>query len=130
MTRRHKTVAFTPEQLAAKVQAILAFAEPAPPPPPVELHRVIPARRPQRPSPWSAEELADRALVITMRWSSLSGTDVRLSDGRRVAHLRLPMPAILSILQAVWDRPRGLGCCWEDLRLAEGRLERVETAHQ
>ena len=70
-------------------------------------------------SPWTAEVLEDRSFVIARRWARLSGANTSISDARRVAALRLSLPAILAILQAVWERPRGLGACWEDLRRAE-----------
>jgi hypothetical protein len=123
VTRRRKTRIFTAEQLEAQVAKIMAFAHPAPPPPAPPA-----ARRQRRPSPWSADELADRSFVIARRWSRLSGTDVKICDAQRVARLRLSTPAILSILDSVWNRPRGLGACWDDLRAAEKALAVEEPA--
>ncbi len=124
MTRRHRQRAFTPAELEERVAVILKFAhpEPAPPPPP-------PApRRPRSTSPWALEVLDDRSFIICQRWAQLSGTNVALSDARRVARLRLPLPVILATLQSVWERPRGLGACWEDLRRAEAQLAALSAS--
>jgi len=32
------------------------------------------------------------------------------------------LPAVLNVLQVVAERPRGLGACWPDLRVAEAAL--------
>lgn len=103
MTTRRRMRAFSPQQLDAKVRAILLFTDP---PPPAAVPS--PPRRPRSASPWSAEELDDRSFIICQRWAKLSGTDVKLSDARRVARLRLPLrpcsasckPSMIAL--AVW----------------------------
>jgi hypothetical protein len=123
MKRRRRQRVFSPEELAEQVSKIMAFAHPPPQP--------LPSRQRRSHCPWTDAELDDRAKLVAVTWARLSGHPVNLADARRVARLRLDLPAVLRILQMVWERPRGIGACWKDLRAAEDALPLaavIETA--
>ena len=82
----------------------------------------LPSRRRRSRCQWTGAELDNRAKLVAVTWARLSGHPVKLADARRVARLRLNLPAVLGTLQTIWDRPRGIGSCWKDLRAAEDAL--------
>jgi hypothetical protein len=76
-------------------------------------------KKPPR-SHWSPAELDHRARAIGSRFAELTGRGPRVGDAEVVARLALPLPALLTILQAAWlIAPGGIGGAWKLLRVAE-----------
>lgn len=136
MKRRRR--AFTPADLEARLAEIDAFVSPAPPPPVVtdassDEPQPRSARTGVRSGPkapdvvagrsgrgcWPTDELEERAKLVAINWSALSGRAVAVSDARRVARLSMPLTMILVSFHETWIRRTGLGLAWPGLREAE-----------
>jgi hypothetical protein len=77
---------------------------------------------------WDAKQLQDRAKVICLSWSRISGRDVALADAERMARLSMPLPAITKVLRETWQRKTGLGLAWKSMKDAETAFLAYEAA--